>query len=387
MKRFIATLALSCFALAAATPPKPKLILAVVIDQFRYDYLNRFRKEYNSGLARLLEHGAVYTDAHHIHFPTVTAIGHSTVLSGATPALSGIVYNEWFDRDTGRMVTSVSDPDVKLVGGTPGATGSSPHRLLVSTLAEEIKMQGQQAKCIGVSIKDRSAILPNGHSGDAAYWFDTRSDNWVTSTYYMQELPKWVQEINSTHPAQKHAGDSWVPIDAPNAKPLCTMAKGTDGIRACGEIEATPWGNEMIEQMAERAIVEEKLGQHTGTDVLSVSFSSNDYVGHAYGPDSPEVRDISIRTDRLLGKFLDFVDQHVGAGNTLVVMTADHGVSPVPEVNQSRHMPGGRLSEKALFDTISSALSKKYGDGKWIVGSAGPAPYFNLDLIRQKNLN
>ena len=371
------------------TPRKPRLVLAIIIDQFRYDYLLRFRGEYHSGLARLLDRGAVFTDAHYLHAATVTAVGHSTFLSGAPPSSSGIVGNEWYDRAVGANVTSVSDPTTKLVGGIPGAPGSSPRRMLVSTVPDEVKMQGGDSKTIGISIKDRSAILPAGHMADAAYWYDNDSSNWVTSSYYRPELPEWVKKVNSEHPYRRFIGAQWLPFDAKDdsAKPFCTMVAGTE-IRYCGSLEATPWGNEMIEEMAERAIAAESLGRHAGVDVLTVSFSSNDYVGHAVGPDSPAVRDISIRTDRLLGKLFEFVDQLAGAGNTLVVLSADHGVAPVPEVNQKRNMPGGRLDKTEVFAKISDALVKRFGPGAWIVPSS-PAnmPYLNLKLVTSLKLN
>ncbi len=372
----------------AATKP-PKLLLTIVIDQFRFDYLRRFQNDYNSGFTRIMSQGAVFTNAHQVSFPTVTAIGHSSVLTGATPATSGIAGNEWYDRETGKSVTSVSDPSVTLLGGAPGKTGSSPHRLLVSTVADELKLQGRESKIIGISIKDRAAILPAGHSADGAYWFDSGSKHWVSSSYYMTELPKWVAAINDKDPASRFLEARWLPFGAPDktAAPFCTMLKNDPKIPACRSLEATPWGNELVEEFAERALTEEKLGKHSGTDVLTVSFSSNDYVGHAYGPDSPEVRDISIRTDRLLGKMLDFVDRQVGAGNTLMVLTADHGVSPLPEVNQSRHLPGGRLSEPALLGAVNQALTDKYGAGKWVSGTSGPTPYLNRDLIRSKQLD
>jgi predicted AlkP superfamily pyrophosphatase or phosphodiesterase len=371
----------------AAERKKPKLLLAVVIDQFRYDYLTRFENQYNAGFARMLRKGAVFTDAHYIHFPTVTAIGHSTVMSGATPAVSGIVGNEWYDREKKQNVTSVSDESVQLLGGSHGATGSSPHRLLVSTIPDELKMSGKGSKVIGVSIKDRSAILPAGHMADGAYWFDNDSNSWVSSTYYLPDLPGWVKEINSSRPASKYLGQSWLPLDAkPGAKPFCTMVNGAD-VRYCGSIEATPWGNEMIEAFAEQAVAAEQLGRHPGVDVLAISLSSNDYVGHAAGPDSPEVRDISIRTDRLLGKLMDYVDTQVGAGNTLLVLTADHGVAPVPEVNEQRKMPGGRLSMAALLDAMNQALNRSFGEGKWATANSGDAIYLNLDMIRDRKLN
>jgi len=190
----------------ARAADRPKLVLVVVVDQFRYDYTTRFRDDYHAGLARMLDQGAIFTDARYIHFPTVTAVGHSTVSSGATPSVSGIIGNEWYDRTAAKSVTSVSDDDTKLVGGVPGTIGSSPRKLLVSTFADELKMAGRGGKVIGISIKDRSAILPVGHTADAAYWFDNDSGHWVTSDYYVRELPKWVQQINDARPTYKYLG-------------------------------------------------------------------------------------------------------------------------------------------------------------------------------------
>jgi arylsulfatase A-like enzyme len=192
-----------------------------------------------------------------------------------------------------------------------------------------------------------------------------------------------VKDVNASQPASKYLSAEWTPLEG--GKPFCTLAKGSD-MRSCGSLEATPWGNQLIEELAERAIAGEQLGQHPGTDVLTVSFSSNDYVGHALGPDAPEVRDISIRTDRLLGKFLEYVDHQVGLANTVLVLTADHGVAPAPEVNAARKMPGGRLSQAPIFQLLSDALTAKYGEGKWLAGSLS-APYLNQELIRSKNLN
>lgn len=387
LSRIAAALLLTVTAFAAA-PQKPKIVVAIVIDQFRYDYLLRFRSEYNSGLARLLDKGAVFTDAHYPHNLTVTAVGHSTFLTGAPPSASGIIANEWYDRETGRSVTSVFDAKTKLVGGVGSAPGSSPRRMLVSTVGDEIKMQGAESKVIGISIKDRGAILTAGHMADGAYWYDPDSNRWVTSSYYRKELPEWAKKLNDEQTYQKFIGAQWLPLGAKNdsAKPFCTMVAGTE-TRFCGSLEATPWGNEMIEEFAERAIAGEQLGQHNGTDVLTVSFSSNDYVGHAVGPDDPAVHDISIRTDRLLGKFLDYIDRKVGAGNALVVLTADHGVAPVPEVNEARKMPGGRLSDSRLAQKMTEALVKRFGPGAWLLPGPVTMPYLNLELIRTKKLD
>jgi len=388
MKRLFLCILLAVTALRAAppAPKKPKLVVAIIIDQFRYDYLLRFRDGYNSGLARLLDHGAVFSDAHYPHAHLVTAVGHSTFLSGATPSISGIIANEWWDRETNQSVTSVFDPKTKLVGGIPGVKGSSPRRMLVSTIADELKMADSASHVIGVSIKDRSAILPAGHLADAAYWYDNDSNNWVTSDYYRSELPAWAAAVNAKKTYQQFIGKSWFPFDAASntsaesGKPFCTMVAGGDD-RWCGNIEATPWGNEMIETFAEAALVGEDLGRHAATDLLAVSFSSNDYVGHAVGPDDPAIRDISIRTDRLLGKLLTLAEQQAGAENVLVVLSADHGVAPVPEVNKARKMPGERLSEFALKGAINAALTKRFGPGDWLLPGQPAMIYLNLELI------
>ena len=200
-------------------------------------------------------------------------MGHSTFLSGATPSVSGIIGNEWWDRTTGAAVTSVSDPQTQLLGGS--GTGSSPWRLLQSTVGDELKSSGKGGKVIGISIKDRAAILPSGHSADGAYWFDSGSGNFVSSTYYFATLPTWVAELNQHHPADKYAGQEWMTHKMPAARRQ----------RSITEIEATPYGNELIQQFALRALAAEKLGTTAKVDLLTVSYSANDYVGHRYGPD------------------------------------------------------------------------------------------------------
>jgi predicted AlkP superfamily pyrophosphatase or phosphodiesterase len=359
---------------------RPKLVLGIVIDQFRFDYLNRFRNEYTGAFAKFFERGAVFTNAHEEHFPTVTAIGHSTFLTGATPSISGIVNNQWYDRATGKTVTSVSDEGAKLLGAS--GPGSSPRRLLASTVGDEMKMAGKRCKVIGISIKDRSAILPAGHMADGAYWFDPTAGVWVSSSFYFPDLPGWVKDYNATRPADQYANAEWKALDS---QTVFARMPGA-GPQLYSKLEATPFGNELIEQFAERAVDAEQIGKHPDTDLLTVSFSSNDYVGHALGPDAPEVRDITLRTDRLLDKFLQFLDSRVGLQNVLIVLTADHGVAPIPEINQKRRMPGGRLTQSAMVEAINSALTAKYGEGKWIVAVVERVPYLNFDLVKQKNL-
>lgn len=387
MRRTASVLFLFCYSLfgqapaAPVAPPaaRPKLVVAIIVDQFRYDYLQRFRSDYTAGLKRLVDQGAVFDEAHYIHAGTETAPGHSTFLSGATPSVSGIVANEWYDRKLKVSVTSVEDPTTKVVGGVPDTVGASPANLMVETLGDEIRKRntetGAASRIIGVSFKDRAAILPGAKSADGAYWWDVNANTWVTSTYYMKSLPGWVADINRSRPWARALGEQWMPLDAKKSdKPFCTMVAGVADIRYCSTLMATPWGNELIEEFAERAIVEEKLGRHDGTDLLTVSFSSNDAVGHAVGPDAPEVRDISRRTDILLGKLLDTLDKSVGLNNVVLVLTADHGVAPMAPVDGAPPVPGakgGRLSTAKLAKTVQDALTKQFGAGDWVEANTG----------------
>jgi len=367
----------------AAARPKHKLLLAITVDQFRYDYLTRFRGEYSGGMARLLTQGAVFTNAFYEHTPTVTAVGHSTILSGASPALSGIVGNDWWDRATSKEVTSVSDPSLQTLGA-PERQASSPHRMLVSTLGDEIKMAAKgESRTIGISFKDRSAILPAGRMADAAYWFDNETGNFVSSTWYQKSLPGWVEGFNGKKVGERYLGVEWKAGDL-----LLRKMPAKADTMFYSNMEASPFGNELLEEFAEQAIENEKLGTHAGVDVLAVSFSCNDYVGHAEGPDSPHAHDISVRTDKMLARFFAFVDRKIGMKNVLVVFTADHGVAPVPEVNAARKMPGGRLKDKEIGAAIEAALTAKYGAGKWLANEKSQyVPYLNYDLIATRRLD
>jgi len=365
------SLALLAHAALAATPPK--LVLAIVVDQFRYDYLTRFHADYHAGLERLLTKGAVFTNARYDLYPTVTAVGHSTFMTGAGPAMSGIVGNEWFERETGKVVASISDDSVKMLGAT--GDGASPRRLLVSTVGDELKIARAGSKVIGISLKDRSAILPAGHMADGAYWFDPRAGSFVSSTFYFADLPDWVKAYDATRPADGFRGAHWLSHTLPSDNSVYAA------------LEGSPYGNDLVETFAERAIQSEKLGQRGVTDLLAVSFSANDYVGHAVGPDSPDVKEMSIQTDRVFGKLFSYLDTAVGLGNVLVVMTADHGVAPVPEVSIERKMPGGRMQSGVVRKAAEAALTDKYGTGQWLLNPSDTALYLNQDLIRQKKLD
>ena len=372
----------ACFSAAPPSPSKPKLVVGIIIDQFRYDYLTRFRTDYQGGLHQLMTEGANFTNANYAQVPTVTAVGHSIFMSGAMPAVSGIIGNSWYDRDEGKVVTSVCDWEEKTVGGHEDAKGpqctdadpASPRRLLVSTIGDELRNAHPDSKVVGISIKARAAILPSGHRAAGAYWFDDVTGHFVTSTFYMKELPSWAVDFNNSNLPAKYISRKW------EGFPQWDF-HSKSGSEPYQKLPASPWGNELIEQFAEKALTGERLGQGSATDMLTVSFSSNDAVGHAVGPDAPEVRDMAIRTDRLLAKLFQAIDERVGLKNTIIVLSADHGVASLPRVDQENKMPGGYLQGN-VEASVLSALNKQFGDAKWLIPNAGETSfYFDRQVI------
>jgi predicted AlkP superfamily pyrophosphatase or phosphodiesterase len=373
MKKRIFLLLLFCSVSIASEPArKPKLVLTIVLDQFRYDYLTRYRDEYRAGLSRLLTQGAVFEDAHYEHFPTVTAVGHSVILTGAMPSVSGIIGNDWYDRKIAANVTSISDERFQIFGAEQG--GASPERLLVTTVGDELKRAtGRKSRVFGISLKARAAILPAGHAADAAYWLDTETGNFVSSAFYMPSLPGWVREFNSTA-IQRYKGAQWsggiMPADH-------TLA---------ASLVASPFGNDLLEAFAERLMDREKLGRNTVPDLLSISFSSIDYAGHVFGPDSAQAKAICLETDQILERLFQFIDASIGLSNTVIVVLADHGVADMPEANQALSIPAGRMPPDIIQNTVQAELTNKYGEGKWILSSSEHSLYLNQDLARKKKI-
>jgi predicted AlkP superfamily pyrophosphatase or phosphodiesterase len=378
---FLALLSLIAVRPSPAAPAtKPKLVVAIIIDQFRYDYLTRFRADYHGGLDQLLSNGADFTNAFYAQVPTVTAVGHSIFLSGAMPAVSGIVGNAWYDRDEAKVVTSVCDWSVRIVGGDqpqPGpkctdADPASPKRLLVTTVGDELRNADSESKVIGISLKPRAAILPSGHSAAAAYWFDDVSGNFATSTFYLNELPAWVNAFNARKLPAGYVDRKW------EGFPKWSFHGSAKA--PYDKLPASPWGNELVEEFAEQALMAEKLGQGKATDLLTISFSSNDYVGHAVGPDAPEVRDMALRTDQLLGKLFQLIDHQIGLKNAIIVLSADHGVASVPD--RSGKLPGGYVSVENIGREVDTALTARFGPADWLIPGGGESVYFNRPALR-----
>ncbi|HET6978829.1 MAG TPA: alkaline phosphatase family protein [Pyrinomonadaceae bacterium] len=411
---------------------RPKLVLLIVVDQFRYDYLERFGDLFGpNGFRRLMRDGASWSQSNYDHMPTYTAPGHGTMMTGAYPAESGIIGNEWLDRASGKRITSVSDESVKLLGGLPGDPASSPSRLMASTVGDELRMvTNDRAKVIGISVKDRSAILPAGRHANAAYWFNWTSGTMVSSTYYFNQLPAWVTSFNAAKPADKYFGAKWERLlpeaeyikragpDNPsweNIPPSWNDTNSfphtiTGGATAPNRnfytaLDYSPFTNDILVSFAQQAIVNEQLGQDDDTDVLTVSFSANDYVGHRFGPYSQEVMDVTLRTDRNIATLLDFVDARVGLANTLIAFTADHGVSPIPEHAAAMGLGGGRIPFADVMGKIQAAISARYNPQKkspdptadyllrfpeantWREWFINNNLYFNYDALRRDGVN
>lgn len=370
-----------------AQQPRPRLVLLIVVDQFRYDYLERFSPLFVAGgFRRLMREGANWTESNYDHMPTYTAPGHATLLTGAWPAETGIIANEWPDLEKGRNITSVEDQQARLLNGEPGEVASSPRRLMASTLGDELRLAtNDRSKVIGISIKDRSAILPAGRHANASYWFSQTSGRMVTSNYYFNQMPQWVTAFNDTKPADKYFGARWERLlpepeylryaseDAPSWENIGNVPGDTNkfphvvtgGARGpskefYGALDYTPFSNDMLLSFAELAIMNERLGEDAETDILSLSFSANDYVGHRYGPYSQEMMDITLRTDRKIEELLNFVDRRVGLRNTLVVFTADHGVAPSPEEAAAHGLAGSRITRGDVLNAMRNAVSARY---------------------------
>ncbi|MGI8566547.1 MAG: alkaline phosphatase family protein [Pyrinomonadaceae bacterium] len=372
--------------ITTSSAPRARLVLLIAVDQFRYDFLERFGDLFvEGGLHRLERDGASWTRADFDNIPTETAPGHATMLTGTWPAENGIIGNEWFDRDSGKRVTSVSDETVKLFGGGNDERASSPRRLLASTLGDELRfMTAGRSKVVGISVKDRGAILPAGRAASAAYWYSSQTGRMVSSSYYFNQLPEWVEKFNRARPADKFFGARWERLlseaeytrrageDAPawesvgGNKTITFPHVVTGGATAPNKdfydaLNYSPFSNDLLLDFAKQAITNEALGADADTDVLSVSFSANDIVGHRFGPYSHEAMDMTLRVDRQIAALLDFVDARVGLRNTLVAFTADHGVAPVPEHAVALNLPGGRVKSSEVVAAMRSAIKARYG--------------------------
>jgi predicted AlkP superfamily pyrophosphatase or phosphodiesterase len=360
-----AIVSLSVPSFTSAYDGHPKLIVVIVIDQFRGDYLERYRNHFGDGGFRLLlDHGAYFPNCNYNYANTRTAPGHSTLFTGAYSNGHGIAANEWWDQKKKRMVTSVEDDATKLVGVAGDKTGASPHNLLADTLGDELKLATQgKSRVFGVSLKDRAAVLPAGFAGDAAYWIEPKSGVWITSTYYRDDLPRWVQDFNSTR-TPKYWDREWKDEQG-TALRSTAHRKGKDGSEAgfYEVIGPTSFGNEYEFEFAKELMAHENVGRGPATDLLSISLSPNDILGHEVGPDSPEMRQMALDLDRELANFVAFLGREFGLANVWIALSADHGVSSLPDAVKKLRIPAANLGAAKLEEQINSALTAKFSPG------------------------
>ncbi|HYC33532.1 MAG TPA: alkaline phosphatase family protein [Gemmatimonadales bacterium] len=377
----------------APRPVRPRLVVAIAVDQLRADYMDRFRPYFGPGGFNLfLTRGARFAQARYEHATTSTCPGHAVILTGSYGMVNGIIANDWYDVRSDRETYCAEDLGTKLVGS--GAPGRSPRNLFGATVGDVLKMAtGGRSKVITISAKDRSAIMLGGHLADAAYWIiDTL---FVTSTYYRSDLPSWAREANASGLMSRYFGKQWervLPAPAyaamgPDDEPAEGDRAGLGRtfphpIRDADAFDQSPFLNDVVAEFAKRAVGAEALGKDTVPDVLGISFSANDRVGHTFGPESHEVMDVTVRLDRTLRDLFLFLDRTVGLANTLIVLTADHGVAPMPEVLQRLH-PGAaarRLEPGVIDSAARRALEARYGAAPapgWIVYHEQPHIYLN----------
>ncbi len=338
---------------------RPKLVVGIVVDQMRWDYLYRYydRYEPDGGFKRLLNQGFSCENTFIPYTPTVTACGHTSIYTGSVPAIDGITGNEWWDYNTSQFVYCTEDDNVKAVGGNTDAGKMSPHNLLVTTIGDELRLATNfRNKVIGIALKDRAAILPAGHSANAAYWYDEKTGDWITSSYYINDLPKWVKDLNAKKLVDSYYAQNWNTLYPLNTYLQSEPGKGFPhnlsqfAGKNYGVLAATPYGNTFTFEMAKAAITGEQLGTDSSSDLLAISISSPDYIGHTFGPNSAEQEDDYLRLDKDLGDFFRFLDKQIGKGKYLVFLSADHGVAHVPAFLKEHKIPAGNVDDQKITE-------------------------------------
>ena len=393
---------------ATALFSQPRLVVGIVVDQMRYDYLDRFQKKFGpDGFRRLQKEGFSFGNMNYNYVPTFTGPGHASIYTGTTPAVNGIVSNAWYERLEKKTIYCAADPSVKTVGSESAAGAMSPKRLFSSTMTDALRDEYPSSKIIGIALKDRGAILPAGKNPTAAYWYDGSNGHWVSGTYYMKELPKWVTDFNSKERAAELLKQKWTtllpiaqytesgPDNSDGEEPFegmtstsfpydlpALMAKNN----SFGLIKSTPFGNTLTAEFAKAAIAAEGMGKDSVPDFLALSFSSTDYIGHQFGPQSVEVEDCYLRLDRDIADLLKFLDEQVGKKNYLVFLTADHGGGDAIACNLKKGVNAGNVQEGVLTDSLKRYLMRTYKDSL-VLAVTDFNVYLKRDIMERKKLN
>ena len=389
---------------------KPKLIVGIVIDQMRWDYLQRFQPLYksNGGFKRMMNNGFSCDNTMLPYTPTVTACGHTCVYTGSVPNIHGIVGNNWYDIKLNKEVYCTEDKTVVGIGTTKEDAGKmSPKNMLVTTIGDELRLATNfKSKVIGIAIKDRGAILPAGHSANAAYWYDKKTGNFITSSYYMKELPSYIDRFNERKLVDSFYRLGWnIGLPKETYLQYCTADAndyeskpfGKDALgfpytnlaqyidKDYNKIISTPYGNRLTADMAKTILQNEKMGNNNTTDFLTISFSSPDYIGHSFGPNSWELLDCYIKLDEELGELFDFIDAQVGEGNYVSFLTADHAVAHIPAFMKEHKLPSGTFDDEGIVKEINKDLKVIFGVDKTIVSSENyqlTLNHFAIDSVK-----
>ncbi len=389
---------------------QPKLVVGIVVDQMRYDYLTKFYDYYgDDGFKRLMNNGFNAVNHHFNYVPTYTAPGHASIYTGTTPANHGIIGNNWYDKVAKQSIYNVYDNN-RVSIGTNGEDGKmSPERLLTSTVTDELKLHTQdRAKVIGISIKDRGAILPAGHLADAAFWFKGKDEaRFITSDFYKEELPQWVADYNDSGKAKSYLTEwnTLYPIETykasgtdlnnyekpPRGKEKAVFPYDLKELAAENGnydlLKATPFGNTVVADLAIAALEGEQLGKDDVTDFLAVSFSSTDYIGHQYGVNSVEVMDTYLRLDLEIARFLKELDDKVGVGNYTLFLTADHGAVHVPAYLHDEGLQAGYFDSRTLREKLKDHVKKEFGNDAIIENVSNEQVFLNYKVLNDINID
>lgn len=388
---------------------RPKLVVGIVIDQMRWDFLYRYYSRYdnNGGFKRMLNNGFSCENTIIPYVPTVTACGHTSIYTGSVPAINGITGNDWYDYEQSKQVYCTGDDQEKTIGGKTTDGQMSPRNLLVTTVGDELRLASNfHSKVIGIALKDRAAILPAGHSANAAYWYEESTGNWISSSYYMNDLPTWVQDLNAKGLVDQYYNKDWhtlYPVEtytqsAPDAEPYeyRPFGKSAKGFpydlkqfvgKNYGILHVVPYGNSFTLDMAKAAVQGEQLGAGANTDMLTISLSTPDYIGHTFGPNSVEAEDDFLRLDKDLGVFFDFLDEKIGKGEYVVFLTADHGAAHVPFFLNQHKIPAGNAVDAAYPEALNKILKTRFGTDNLLIDVSNYQVHLNRNRIKQRGIN
>jgi predicted AlkP superfamily pyrophosphatase or phosphodiesterase len=388
---------------------KPKLIVGIVVDQMRYDYLNQYWDNFGEdGFKRLVNDGYNCKNMHYNYVPTYTGPGHAAIYTGTTPSTNGIISNNWFDKESGTLIYCVDDSSQTTIGSTSINGKKSSHLNLTTTFTDELKLTNMESKVISIALKDRGAVLPGGHMPNGSYWFDDATGKWISSSAFVSKLPSWVIKYNESEKAKEYLSGQWTTLldiekytfsepDISNYEGVllgeqkAVFPHDLNSLFSTTQnwnlIRNTPFGNTITMELAKEALKAELLGKDNNTDILAVSFSATDYVGHTFGPQAVEHQDTYLRLDQDIASLLNELDKQVGEANYVVFLTADHGAVRVPNLLLDNNIPAGYFNGIAVLNNTNNYLSALHGGGNWIKAFNNYQFFLNTELLLEKDID